>query len=95
MPKEAIFTMNLEPELRDASVAEAEAAHRPASQIVRELMREFIQRHRRAHEYDGFLHQKVEIPRVSMRARRGRPAEEAEAAARIAEILRETNEAGM
>lgn len=34
MPKEAVFTMKLEPELRAEFIAEAEAAHRPASQVV-------------------------------------------------------------
>ena len=41
MSKQAVFTMKLEPELRAEFMAEAEAAHRPASQILRELMREF------------------------------------------------------
>ena len=40
MPKEAVFTMKLESELRDNFMAEAEASHRPASQVLRELMRE-------------------------------------------------------
>ena len=44
MSKEAVFTMKLEPELRAEFMAEAEAAHRPASQILRDLMREFVQR---------------------------------------------------
>ena len=44
MPKEAVFTMKLEPDLRDDFIAEAEAAHRPPSRVVRELMREFVQR---------------------------------------------------
>ena len=44
MSKEAVFTMKLEPELREQFMAEAEASHRPASQILRELMREFIER---------------------------------------------------
>ena len=48
MPKESVFTMKLEPELRDEFMAEAEAAHRPASQIVRDLMRDFIRRQREA-----------------------------------------------
>ena len=97
MPKEAVFTMKLEPELRDEFVAEAQAAHRPASQIVRELMREFVQRQRGAREYDEFLRRKVDIARASMRAGRGRPNEEveAEAAARIAKMLREADEAGV
>jgi predicted transcriptional regulator len=44
MAKEAVFTMKLEPELREQFMAEAEASHRPASQVLRELMREFIER---------------------------------------------------
>ena len=48
MSKEAVFTMKLEPELRAEFMAEA--AHRPASQVLRELMREFVQRQREARE---------------------------------------------
>lgn len=33
MSKEAVFSLKLESELRDQFMAEAEAAHRPASQI--------------------------------------------------------------
>lgn len=79
MPKEAVFTMKLEPELRDQFMAEAEAAHRPASQVVRELMREFVQRQREAREHDEFLRRKVEVARSSMRAGRGASNEEVEA----------------
>ena len=68
MPKDAVFTMKLEPELRAEFLAEAEAAHRPASQILREMMREFIQRQRDARDYDAFLRRKVEAARASMRA---------------------------
>jgi hypothetical protein len=46
MSKEAISTMKLEPDLRAEFIAEAKAAHQPASQVLRELMREFIQRQR-------------------------------------------------
>lgn len=38
------FTIKLDSDLRDAFIAEAEASHRPASQVVREPMREFIER---------------------------------------------------
>ncbi|MBK6962084.1 MAG: antitoxin of toxin-antitoxin stability system [Gammaproteobacteria bacterium] len=79
MPKEAVFTMKLEPELRDQFMAEAEAAHRPASQVVRELMREFVQRQREAREHDEFLRRKVEVARSSMRAGQGASSEEVEA----------------
>jgi len=94
MPKEAVFTMKLEAELRDAFMAEAEATHRPASQVMRELMREFVQRRREEREYDDFLRRKVEIARASMRADRGQSNKEVEAefAARRAELLREADE---
>lgn len=80
MSKEAVFTMKLEPELRAEFMAEAEATHRPASQVLRELMRDFIQQQRQAREYDEFLRSKVEAGRVSMRAGRGRSNGEVEAA---------------
>ena len=70
MSKEAVFTMKLEPALRAEFIAEAEAAHRPASQVLRELMREFVERQRKAREYDEFLRRKVEMGRASMRAGR-------------------------
>ncbi|BCH12262.1 MULTISPECIES: antitoxin of toxin-antitoxin stability system [Mesorhizobium] len=79
MPKEAVFTMKLEPELRDAFMAETEADHRPASQVVRELMRDYIERRREEREYDEFLRRKVEVARSSMRAGRGRTNDEIEA----------------
>ncbi|WP_202926339.1 antitoxin of toxin-antitoxin stability system [Pseudoxanthomonas wuyuanensis] len=71
--------MKLEPELRDQFMAEAEAAHRPASQVVRELMREFVQRQRQAREYDEFLQRKVEVARSSVRSGKGQSNDEIEA----------------
>lgn len=79
MSKEAVFTMKLESELRDNFMAEAEASHRPASQVLRELMREFVDRQRQAREYDAFLASKVEAGRGSMRAGVGRSNDEVEA----------------
>ena len=92
MSKEAVFTMKLEPELRDEFMAEAEAAHRPASQVLRELMREFVQRQREAREYDTFLRGKVEAARSSMRAGQGRSNEQVEAdfAARRTRVTKKT-----
>ena len=80
MPKEAVFTLKLEAELRDEFMAEAEAAHQPASQVARELFREYVRRQREAREYDNFLRQKVEAGRASMRAGKGATNEEVEAA---------------
>ena len=79
MSKEAVFTMKLEPELRAEFMAEAEASHRPASQVLRELMRDFVQRQREAREYDTFLQRKVKVARASMRAGRGRSNDKVEA----------------
>lgn len=79
MSKEAVFTMKLEPDLREEFMAEAEASHRPASQIVREMMRDFVQRQREAREYDAFLRNKVDAARLSMHASQGRTNEEVEA----------------
>jgi predicted transcriptional regulator len=60
MSKEAVFTLKLETELRDEFMAEAEAAHRPASQLVRELMRDFVERQRAAREHDAWFRSEVE-----------------------------------
>src|SRR5438445_11212164 len=60
MPKEAVFTLKLEPDLRDQFMAEAEAAHRPASQLVRELMRDYIDRQRAARAHDAWFRAEVE-----------------------------------
>jgi predicted transcriptional regulator len=89
MSKEAVFTMKLEPELRAEFMAEAEAAHRPASQVLRELMREFVHRQRATREYDEFLRAKVEAGRASMQAGRGRSNDDVEAvfAARRAQAV--------
>ena len=79
MPKEAVFTMKLESDLRAAFMAAAVADDRPASQIVRELMRDYIARQRQTREYDDYLRRKVEIARVSVRAGRGRSNDEVDA----------------
>ena len=79
MSKEAVFTMKLEPELRAEFMAEAEAVHRPASQVLRELMREFVLRQRETREYDEFLGRKVDAGRAAMRAGVGHSNDEVEA----------------
>ncbi|GGZ18109.1 antitoxin of toxin-antitoxin stability system [Novosphingobium colocasiae] len=78
--KAAVFTMKLEPDLRAAFMAEAEASHRPASQVVREFMRSFVQQQRAQREHDAFLQRKVEVARASMADGLGRSNEEVEAA---------------
>jgi predicted transcriptional regulator len=89
MSKQAVFTMKLESELRDQFMAEAEASHRPASQIVREMMRQFVQVQRESREYEAFLQRKVDGARASMRAGDGLTNDEVETefAARRARVL--------
>ncbi len=79
MSKQAVFTMKLESDLREQFMAEAEAAHRPASQIVREMMRQFVQTQRESREYEAFLQRKVDIARASMRKNDGLTNDEVEA----------------
>jgi len=96
MSKEAVFTMKLEPELRDDFMAEAQALDRPASQVVRELMRAFVLRQREAREYESFLRHKVKVARAQQQAGLGRSHDEVEAefATRRAELLRKAGGKG-
>lgn len=96
MSKDAVFTMKLEPELRAEFMAEAEASHRPASQILRELMREFVQRQRRAREYEDFLRGKVADAREQIHAGDYVSADDVEtrSAARRAQLLAKVGSAG-
>lgn len=95
MSKEAVFTMKLEPELRTEFMAAAEASHRPASQILRELMRDFVQRQREAREYDDFLRRKVEKARAQIQEGKHRSNEDvsAEFAAKRAQLLAQLDQA--
>lgn len=79
MPKDAVFTMKLDAELRDEFMAATAGEDRPASQVMRELMRTYVEQQRQAREYDDYLRQKVETARASMRAGQGRTNEEVEA----------------
>jgi hypothetical protein len=77
--KEAVFTMKLEADLRADFMAETDALHRPASQVVRELMREFVEQQRLKREHGAFVAQKVAAARRSIEAGRGYDADEVEA----------------
>ena len=92
MPKDAVFTMKLEPDLRDQFMAAAEATHRPASQVVREMMRDFVHQQTEKQGYDAFLQRKIEVARTSMQNGQGRSNDdvEAEFAARRSKVLTST-----
>lgn len=79
MAKEAVFTMKLEPELRSAFMEAAASDDRPASQVVRELMRDYIEQKRQARDYDAFLRQKIAAAQKSMQMGQGRSNEDVEA----------------
>lgn len=79
MSKEAVFTMKLEPELRDAFMAATALADRPASQVVREMMRDYIAQHHQPSEYDDYLQAKIDKARASVKAGRIRSNAEVEA----------------
>ena len=91
MGKEAVFTMKLEPELRDALMADAEEVDRPASQIMRELLKDYLRnREEEKRGYVEFLRRKVERSRQSIAEGRWRSNEdvESEFAAKRAALLR-------
>ena len=88
--------MKLEPELRADFMAEAKASHRPASQLLRELMRDFVQRQKQAREYEDFVRGKVDLAREQIVNGQYASNEEVEAriAALRAEVLNNTGNKG-
>jgi hypothetical protein len=60
MSKDAVFTVKLESALRDDFLAEAEATDQPASQLVREFMREFIRSQKEMREHDAWFRAEVQ-----------------------------------
>jgi predicted transcriptional regulator len=63
MRKEAILTLQVDVELHDAFMAAAKASHRPASQIIRDMMRDFIAQQEANPDYVAFLQRKVDLAR--------------------------------
>lgn len=90
MAKATVFTMKLEADLRDAFMAATQAEDRPASQVVRELMREYIRSQQQRQTYDAFLQDKVNISRAQIAEGRHASNEtvEAEFSARRDALLR-------
>ena len=91
MPNESVFTLKLEPDLRRAFFAVVRANDQTASQAVRDLMREYIDRYRLAGEYAAFLGAKVERARAQVAA--GRCAAAADVEARFASKRRKSGNA--
>lgn len=76
MVKESVFTLKLEEDLRDAFMAEAAAIDRPASQLVREFMRDFVRTRQKEREHDAWFRKEVE--KALKDKRPGIPDEEVE-----------------
>ena len=76
MAKESVFTLKLEEDLRDAFMAEAAAMDRPASQLVREFMRDFVRTRREEREHDTWF--RAEVEKALKEPRPGIPDAEAE-----------------
>ena len=79
MSTRADFTIKLEPELREAFMAATTADDRPASEVVRELMRGYIEQHREVRDYDDYLRRKIAVARADIEAGRGYSNEDIEA----------------
>jgi hypothetical protein len=63
MNKEAVFTLKLEQGLRDEFVSAAEASDLSPSQVLQELMQDFILQKKMAPDYVAFLQDKAALAR--------------------------------
>lgn len=79
MAKEAVFHLKLAPEQLEGFMAAAKAVHRPASQVRRDLMYDFIRQQQQTKEHDEFVQLKVAVARASIEAGRGRSNDDVEA----------------
>lgn len=77
--EKAIFTMKLDQALRDEFVHAAAVADRTASQLMRDLMRSYLDQQKKQSEYEEYYRQRVEAGRKSLRAGLGTPNDEVEA----------------
>lgn len=80
MPKEAVFTVELEAQLQADFMEEAAGEDRTASQVMHELMRGYVAQRRQARAYGDYLQRKVDAGRASVRAGRALSNDEVEAA---------------
>ncbi len=63
MSDEAIFTLTLERELRDEFVAAAEASDQSPTQILQDMMQDFILQQKTDPDYLAFMQEKATIAR--------------------------------
>jgi predicted transcriptional regulator len=58
--KQQVFTFELDRDLHDEFITEAQAMQRPPSELLREFMSEFVRCRREAREHDAWFREKVE-----------------------------------
>jgi len=63
MTKDAVFTFHLDVDLHDAFMEAAKDSQQSASQILRDMMRDFVRQQTTEPEYTAFLQRKVDIAR--------------------------------
>lgn len=93
---DATFTFRVDDDLKEAFAEAARTQDRTAAQLLRDYMREVVQRQREDAGYESWLRAKVETARVSVRAGRGVSADavQAEFAALREETRRGLDSAG-
>lgn len=68
MAKASVYSIVLAPELRDAFMAAAEASGRPPAQVLRSLMREFVQRQQEAADNEAAAGESVDTDASNLAA---------------------------
>ncbi|CAD7053331.1 antitoxin of toxin-antitoxin stability system [Pseudorhizobium endolithicum] len=71
MTKDAVFTFHLDVELHDAFMAAAKDSQQSASQILRDMMRDFVRQQATEPEYTAFLQRKVDAARSQISSGEG------------------------
>lgn len=87
---EATFTFRVDEELKSEFALAAKAKDRTGAQLLRDFMREYVQRQQQAAEHDAWFRQQVQIGLDSANAGHLIPGDEVEAkfAARRAAAMR-------
>lgn len=78
MPKNAVFEMELEAQLHKAFITEVALEDRTASQVMSDLIRNYINERQDARSYREYLRRKVDAARVSMHNGKGMSNDELE-----------------
>lgn len=79
MDKQTNFNMKIEPTLKREFIAAATASDRTASQLVRDMMRDYIKKQQKEASYNEFLRKQVEAGRKDFREGRYHTNDEVEA----------------